>query len=141
MRHALRGSVTTVVMILAVLSFFVASASAQVVKGSISGTVVDPSGAAVVGAEVKAVSADTNQASTTLSDSAGLFRLSLLSVGGYRVDISKSGFRKASLAGVDVTPGVDTGLGNVKLEIGSAAETVEVTASTPLVETTQGRLI
>jgi hypothetical protein len=140
MRHALRGSVTTVVMILAVLSFFVASASAQVVKGSISGTVVDPSGAAVVGAEVKAVSADTNQASTTLSDSAGLFRLSLLSVGGYRVDISKSGFRKASLAGVDVTPGVDTGLGNVKLEIGSAAETVEVTASTPLVETTQAQV-
>jgi hypothetical protein len=127
-------------MILAVISFLMAPASAQVSSGSISGTVVDPSGAAVTGAEVKAVSAGTNQAATTVSDSAGLFKLPLLPVGSYRVEVSKSGFRKASLAGVGVTPGVDTGLGNVKLEIGSAAETVEVTAATPLVETTQAQI-
>lgn len=135
-----RGFVGRLVIVLAVISFLMAPASAQVSSGSISGTVVDPSGAAVTGAEVKAVSASTNQSATTVSDSAGLFKLPLLPVGSYRVEVSKSGFRKASLAGVGVTPGVDVGLGNVKLEIGSVAETVEVTSATPLVETTQAQI-
>jgi len=117
-----------------------AGAWAQVSKGSISGTVMDSAGAIVSGAEAKAISADTNQAVTTTSDSSGLFKLPLLAVGNYRVEVSKAGFRKASLAGVGVTPGVDTGLGTITLEVGSASETIEVTAATPLVETTQAQV-
>ena len=41
---------------------------------------------------------------------------------------------------MNVTAGVDTGLGTLKLEVGSASETVEVSASTPLVETTQAQI-
>jgi|HubBroStandDraft_1064217.scaffolds.fasta_scaffold01233_3 hypothetical protein len=115
-------------------------ASAQVSKGSISGTVVDATGAAVVGAEVKATSLATNQATTTMTDNSGLFKIPLLPIGTFRMEISKAGFRKASLPGIEVTPGVDAGLGNIKLEIGSVAETVEVTAATPLVETTQAQV-
>lgn len=132
--------VTSTLMMLAALLFLVPMLPAQVSKGSISGTVVDPSGAAVAGAEAKAVSLDTNQSATTLTDSVGLFKLPLLAVGSYRVEVSKSGFRKASLAGVGVTPGVDTGLGTIKLEVGSASETVEVSAATPLIETTQSQI-
>jgi hypothetical protein len=140
MERSVRGFVIQVVMILVALSFFAASATAQVSSGSISGSVVDPSGAAVVGADVKAVSAGTNQSATTVSDTSGLFKLPLLPVGNYRVEVSKAGFRKTSLAGIGVTPGVDTGLGNIRLEIGSASETIEVTAATPLVETTQAQI-
>jgi hypothetical protein len=128
------------VTILAVLLFLVASASAQVSSGSISGSVVDPTGAAVPGAAVKAVNAGTTQSATTTTDNVGLFKLSLLPVGTYRVEISKPGFRKASLAGLEVAPGVDAGLGNVRLEVGAASETVEVSAGTPLVETTQAQV-
>jgi hypothetical protein len=113
---------------------------AQVSKGSISGTVVDPSGAAVADAGIKATSAETNQSITTTSGGTGAFKLSLLPVGTYKVEISKTGFRTAALAGVTVTPGVDAGLGEIKVEIGSASETVEVTAATPLVETTQAQI-
>src|ERR1700683_2185768 len=114
--------------------------SAQVSKGSISGTVLDPSGAALPGAEIKATALDTNQSVTTTSGSTGAFKVSLLPVGTYTMEVSKSGFHKASMSSVSVTPGVDTGLGGIKLEIGSTSETVEVSASTPLVETTQAQI-
>src|SRR5271165_1895634 len=114
--------------------------NAQVSKGSISGTIVDPSGAAVIGADIKATNAGTNQSVTTTSGGAGAFNLALLPVGLYKLEVSKSGFRKASVGAVEVTPGVDAGLGAIKLEIGSTSETVEVSASTPLVETTQAQI-
>lgn len=114
--------------------------SAQVSKGSISGTVTDPSGAAVEGADVKATAEGTNQIATTVTNNTGSFKLPLLAVGAYKIEITKSGFRKSSTGGVQVTPGVDTGLGSIKLEIGSMSETVEVSAATPLVETTQAQV-
>jgi len=140
MKSTFRGIWTSFFLLTFVVLTVCAGAFAQVSKGSISGTVVDPSGAAIVGADVKATSAETNQAITTVSDSSGLFKLSLLPVGAYRVEVSKAGFRKSSWAGIAVTPGVDTGLGNIKLEVGSASETVEVVAATPLIETTQSQI-
>jgi hypothetical protein len=139
MESAFRTTWTSFVLAFVVLTLCL-GASAQVSKGSISGTVVDPAGAVVAGAEVKSVSVDTNQAATTTTDNSGLFKLPLLSVGSYRVEIAKAGFRKASVTGVGVTPGVDTGLGNIKLELGAATETVEVSGATPLIETTQAQI-
>ena len=83
------------VLVLIALLFVSALAVAQVSKGSISGNVVDQTGAVVVGAGVKAINPATGQVSTTTSDSSGLFKLPLLAVGAYRVEVSKAGFRKA----------------------------------------------
>jgi hypothetical protein len=116
------------------------TATGQVSKGSISGTVLDPSGAVVSGADVRATDLSTNQVLSTTSDTSGLFKLPLLAVGTYKVEVSKAGFRKAEVSGVDVAPGVDTGLGGVKLEVGATTDTVEVSAATPLVETTQAQI-
>jgi hypothetical protein len=112
----------------------------QVSKGSISGNIVDPTQAILVGAEVKATQVATGQVTTTTSDTAGLFKIPLLAIGTYKVEVSKSGFKSTSIPGIVVTPGVDTGLGSVRLEVGSASETVEVTSGTPLVETTQAQV-
>ena len=140
MKSTFRGIWTSFFLLVFFVLTLCVGAFAQVSKGSISGTVMDSTGAAVVGADVKATSAETNQAITTVSDSSGLFKLSLLPVGSYRVEVSKAGFRTSSLSGIAVAPGVDTGLGNIKLEIGSASETVEVVAATPLIETTQSQI-
>src|SRR3984885_816253 len=141
MERSLRSVVNQFVAVAFVLlSLFIVSATAQVSKGSISGTVIDPSGAVVSGAEVRATDLATNQVLSTNSDNSGLFKLPLLAVGTYKVEVSKSGFRKAEVTGVDVTPGVDTGLGGVKLEVGATTDTVEVSAATPLVETTQAQV-
>ena len=55
----------------------------QVVKGSISGSVTDPQGAVVSGAQVKAKNVETGVVNTTTTDSAGIYRLNALTVGTY----------------------------------------------------------
>ncbi len=128
------------VLVLVALLFVSALATAQVSKGSISGNVADPTGAAVVGATVKAINPATGQTASTTTDSAGLFKLPLLAVGTYKVQVAGSGFKATTVSGVDVTAGVDAGLGTIKLEVGSASETVEVTSAAPLVETTDSQI-
>jgi len=139
MEKLFRVSKLQVITLLLVL-FTSAFSLAQVSKGSISGNVADQTGAVVAGADVKATNAATGQVATTTSDNAGLFKLPLLAVGAYKVQVSKTGFKATSIASVEVTPGVDAGLGTIKLEVGAASETVEVTAGTPLVETTQAQV-
>lgn len=112
----------------------------QVLKGSISGTVVDPQGAVVSGAEVQAKNIETGVVSTTTSDGSGLFRLNLLPPGTYTVNIGAKGFKTSQTRDVVVGTGADTGLGSLKLDIGGAAETVEVTAAAPLIDTTQAQV-
>jgi len=134
-----------IVLSLAVLGFSLVglgaiSASAQVSKGSISGSVTDPQGASVLGASIRVVSKDTNQVSTTESDSAGLFRISLLPPGTYRVEISKQGFRKTAFDDIEISVGADRGLGAVKLEIGEVSATVEVSSTAPLLESTEAQV-
>ncbi len=112
----------------------------QVLKGSISGTVVDPQGAVVSGAQVKATNLETNVVSETTSDSSGLFRLNLLPVGNYNLEITAQGFKTTQSKAVAVKAGDDTGLGSVHLAIGEASSTLEVTAAAPLVDTTQAQV-
>lgn len=113
---------------------------AQVTKGSISGILMDPQGAVVPGAEIMATNKDTGEVATTTSDNSGLFRLNLLSIGKYRVEIAKQGFRKGVFDGVVVSSAQDTGMGTVRLEVGDITTTVEVTESVPLVDTTEAQI-
>src|SRR5437764_10869977 len=112
----------------------------QVIKGSISGTVTDPQGAVVSGAQVKAKSLETGAVFTTTSDSSGTFRLNLLPVGTYNIEITSQGFKTAAQNGVAVAAGSDRGLGSVHLSVGEATTTVEVTTDAPLIETTQAQV-
>jgi len=118
----------------------VATANAQTSKGSISGTVLDQSGAAVVDAQVKATSSTTAQSFTTTSDSSGSFHLNLLPVGVYTVEITKQGFRGSNISNVGVAVAADSNMGAVKLEVGTAGETVEVSSEAPIIESTQAQI-
>src|SRR5712692_4477451 len=122
------------------LGMGVTPANAQVSKGSISGSVTDPQGASVLGASIKAVSKDTNQTYDAETDSAGLFRLSLLPPGVYRVEVAKQGFRRIVFDSIDVSVGADRGLGAVKLEIGEVSATVEVSSAAPLIQSTEAQV-
>lgn len=128
-----------VVCLLAV-SLVGTQANAQVTKGSISGVLIDAQGAVVPGADIKATNTDTGETAETTSDRAGLFRLNLLSIGKYKVEISKQGFRKTVFGAVTVTSAQDTGLGSIHLEIGDIATTVEVSETAPLVDSTEAQI-
>jgi hypothetical protein len=112
----------------------------QVIRGSISGSVIDPQGAVVAGAQVKAKNVDTGVVTTTTSDNSGLFRLNLLPVGTYTVEVSSPNFKTASQTNVLVTAGKDSGVGPVKMVIGETSTTLEVSAAAPLIETTQSQV-
>ena len=139
-RAALLSRLSTAIFSLAFLIAFVSSAGAQVSKGSISGTVVDPSEAAVAGADVKVTNSETSVTATTKSDGSGSFRINLLPVGTYKLEIKKEGFRTGSLSGIVVTVSADAALGAVKLELGATSETVEVSGSAPIIESTQAQV-
>ena len=131
---------TLVALIFSLMSLGVAPATAQVTKGSISGVLLDAQGAAVPGAEVKAINADTGETANTTSDASGLFRLNLLSIGKYNVEVTKQGFRKNTFTNVGVNSGQDTGMGSLRLEVGDITTTVEVKESVSLIDTTQAQI-
>ena len=78
-------------------------ARAQVLYGSIVGTVTDPSGAAVPKAEVKALDPQTGEARSVTTDDAGRFSIGNVMPGVYEVHVTASGFRQISTTGVTAT--------------------------------------
>ncbi len=111
-----------------------------IVTGSISGTILDPQGAAVAGASVRATQLETNRAFTTTSSNAGVVQLPSLPPGTYNLAIQMKGFSDYSVKGVKVEVGKDTGLGPLSLALGGTAETVTVEGSAPLVESTTDQI-
>jgi Carboxypeptidase regulatory-like domain len=128
------------VLSVTVFLFLSLSLAAQVVTGSISGTVTDQTGAVVDGATIILTNESTNATQKAISSASGTFRFSLLSVGHYTVDVSKEGFRKIRMQGAAVDANNETALGALKLQLGATTESVEVTAAPPLVESTQAQV-
>jgi hypothetical protein len=120
-----------------------ALALAQAGRGSISGLVSDPTGAIVNGAQVTALNHATGVALHTVTSAAGLYSFVSLPPGVYVVTASQKGFESVAQDNVPVT--VDqVSTVNIALRVGNVAETVEVTATPELVDTsnsTVGQLI
>ena len=70
------------------------SAWSQVSRGTILGTVKDPSGAVIPGVSVTIVNEGTNLSRTLITDETGSFNAELLPIGKYRVEAELAGFRK-----------------------------------------------
>ena len=137
---SIRGLLSLSILGLIILTVSATRLSAQVIKGSISGTVVDPSGAVVPDAEIQATSPATGTVFSTKTESSGLFRLSLLAVGNYDVTITAQGFRKTAITAVEVDAGADHNLGSIQLEVGQTTTTVEVTAAPAILETSSSQV-
>ena len=118
------------------LLFAAAFAIAQgIVTGSISGTVEDAQGAVVTNAKVTAKEVATNREYSGDTGSSGIFTLRGLPPGTYTVTIEAPNFRKYENKSVVVNVGGGAELGHVKMEIGSASETLTVEGTAPLIET------
>ena len=102
--------------------------------GTVAGTVTDPSGAAVVAATITLTDKATNTPRTASTNENGRYILVDIPAGSYDVNVSKQGFRISRLSSQTVNVGTALTL-NVTLEIGSVAESVEVTASNAELQT------
>src|SRR3981081_1572848 len=140
MNHQQRPVKRLVLAIVTVALLFALPSLAQVVKGSISGTVTDPQGAVVSGATVKAINDATGATLTATSDSSGSFHFNLIPVGSYRVEMTAAGFKTTVQNNIVVAAGRDSGLGALPCTGGEVTTAVEVTADAPLIETTQSQV-
>ena len=109
-------------------------AAGQATTGAIVGTVTDPSGSVIPGAEVTITNTATNQSRTDKTDSAGYFDVEALVPGTYDVLVKKEGFTTHVTQGVKVDPSARVAA-NVVLTVGSTVTKVSVAASTVRVET------
>jgi len=102
---------------------------------SLGGTVSDATGAVVVNAKVVATNQGTGVESATQTDTVGAYLFPSLPIGIYRVQATAPGFQSAIIANLKLEVAT-AAVQNIQLRIGQAAETVEITADTALVDTT-----
>src|SRR6266404_3770205 len=124
----------TAILIMLGALLWLAAAAAQETRATISGVVVDPTGAAIPGAKIAITEVRTGVVTRAISDAAGQYNVPFLPPGEYQLQAEASGFRKLVRRGVTLTSS-DHPVIDLKLEVGQAAETVEVTAETPLLDT------
>jgi hypothetical protein len=125
-----------VLLSLVVLSLAV---SAQVQNGQFTGTVTDPSGAAVPNAKVTISNLATNLTETTTTNSSGLYTVRELPVGAYKITVEGGGFKTASNTNVTLNAGAIAHV-DFKLEMGQAREVIEVTGEATTVQTEDTKL-
>jgi Carboxypeptidase regulatory-like domain/TonB dependent receptor len=123
-----RFILTLVLLLSASLSLY-----GQSTYGSISGSVYDPSGAAIAGAQVTLTSVSTGEKRTQPTNADGLYTFPNVSPGKYKLDVEKAGFKKTTRpeVAVDVQQGVRL---DFTLAVGQVSESVEVTSETPLLQ-------
>jgi len=123
-------------MLLVGLAIFVTQVAiqAQTTTGSLKGTVTDPTGAVVAGATVTAVNVATGAQRIAESNDAGIFDFQTLQPGKYNITVDAKGFKKSVSRDVIVSV-TQVAQVTIPLEIGAASETVTVSASQEVINT------
>jgi hypothetical protein len=123
------------ICILSLLALFTASmAFSQAVNATLLGTVTDASGGVVPNAKVTITETNTGVSRAAQTNESGNYTFPDLSPGTYTVAIEQSGFKKERRAGVVVEVNSSTRV-DMQLQPGSVSESIEVTATTPLLQT------
>ena len=105
----------------------------QSTYGTVDGTVVDPSGAVVAGAQVTLTNTGTQEKHTQTTGNEGGYKFVNVMPSEYRLDITRSGFKHFARTNVVVQVQQETHV-DATLPVGQVAETVEVTSETPLLQ-------
>jgi hypothetical protein len=132
-----RQALKLLLIVLLGLSSF--TATAQLPTATILGSIKDSSGAVVPGAKVTVHNTETNEARTAVTDADGAYRLNALPVGPYSIRVESAGFKAATGNNIVLTVAQQQVI-DFTMQVGAATETVDVTASLPVMNTTMGSL-
>src|SRR5215472_15688789 len=129
--------IRAILVMLCLVAFMTVQALAQAVNNAqIHGAITDPTGAAIVGAQVTATQTDTGMVRRTVTNSDGAFALPNLPVGPYNLEVTASGFQNYVQTGITLqvsqNPKVD-----VRLRIGTVAQVEEVRSDAIMVNTNE----
>ncbi len=127
-QRTIKSSLTCALIAVAGYVLLFPCAYAQTVYGSITGTVTDPTGAVVTGANILAQNDQTGTTISGVTTSAGLFSFPQMPIGTYDITATAAGFKAAKLTNVQVNLQVTTSL-SIKMQVGEAVQSVTVDAS------------
>lgn len=120
--------------LLTLVSVFAPLASAQV-SATLSGTVTDQSGAAVVGASVSVRNLETGEIRNAVTDPMGRYQVFALPIGVYEVSVKKSGFAEQVRTGIHLVVG-QVANADIQLRVGEVSQQVKVDSDAPMVSVT-----
>jgi Carboxypeptidase regulatory-like domain len=122
---------------LSFLAFVILTANgflfAQADRGLIEGSVTDPSGAAVPGAQIQVINIETNSKLDFSTNQLGYYLAANLPVGTYRITLQKEGFRTLVREPISVRAQSSLRV-DFSVQIGSSSETVTVTSEPPMLD-------
>lgn len=130
MTRLVRGSFVVVLFLL----LAVHGGHAQTITGAITGTITDPSGAAIPNVAVVATSVATNLTYSATSNAAGVYNLLFLPVGQYRLEALATGFKKTAAGPLTLEVGMTARM-DLNLQIGDVTQSIEVQAAAALLQT------
>jgi outer membrane receptor for ferrienterochelin and colicin len=115
------------------------SAFAQVQNGQFTGTVTDPTGAAIANAKVTVNNPAIDLNLSTTTNSSGNYTVKEVPIGTYKITVEAPGFKSVSNAGVTANAGTIAHV-DFKMLIGKASEVIEVTGEAAAVNTEDSKL-
>jgi hypothetical protein len=110
------------------------TAVAQEFRGSLTGRITDPTGAALVGATVNLKNVETNIVNATSTNEDGVYNFPLLQPGRYQLSVTQQGFKAAQRNDIELRVADKLTL-DVQMEVGTATESVQIVGSSPALET------
>jgi len=134
MRKAYSAGFTLAFVVLIALVLGGYTARAQDVTATITGTVMDASGGAVVGATVTAKSVERGTIFKAESNEAGIYRITQLPVGSYELRVEKNGFQTSLYPAFALVLNQIARI-DVQMKVGQVSETIEVTGAAPILKT------
>ena len=135
----MRKRTIRVLTVLGLLAMAALPARAQITTGTVSGTVKDAQGGVVPGATVVLISETKGTKSTpNVTNSTGDYVFPNVTADTYTVEISMEGFKTLARKNVKVSGGDRVSVPIVTLEVGGAAETVNVQAESPMIQAQSG---
>jgi len=106
----------------------------QETRATLSGTVMDATGAGIPNVKVVATETRTGTKSNTVSGVTGQYTIPFLPAGSYEISTEERGFKKFVRSGLEIGAG-DHPVVDIRLEVGDVAQSVEVTGDVPLINT------
>src|SRR5438094_9566671 len=132
-------SIPFLISLILAISLAAPLADAQSTGGRIRGTVIDPSGGAVVGATVTLINEATHATREAQAGANGEYVFLEVPVGTYEIDAVSQGFKKSARKGIalDLNEVVSV---DISLQVGGSTDVVEVTGAPPVIDTTSTQL-
>ena len=134
LRPRISAAVLSLLTLAAILVWTVQPAPAQEISAGITGRITDPTGAAIVGATITAKDLQRGTVWPTQTNEEGIFAFPRIPVGTYDIKVEAKGFKTVTQSGITLELNQRARL-DLRMELGTVAESVEVTGVAPLLNT------